>query len=133
MSGEPGTAALAIALAEEVDDRVDGLGATLVITPTRAVIVRQRAEVRPRSGIRAWPYDELSDVQLVPPRHGNGRVILRTGVETWRAVSVFVDAADWPAAERVVGMIRTRILRARRARSSERPDVTEVGPPLDRA
>jgi hypothetical protein len=107
--------------AEDVEDTVTGLGAALAITATRAIVIRERAEFRPRSGVRAWPYGGLSDVQLVQPRNGNGRVILRTGPEAWQAVSLFVGDAEWPAAERVVGKIRRRILRARRNGAGDEP------------
>ena len=114
-------------LGEDVVDQVPGLGATLIITPTRAVLVRHGAQHRPRSGVRSWPYSTLRDVQVVPPRHGNGRVVLRLGPYPWQAVSLFVDAAEWTAAERVVGKIRALVSRARqsqrRAGSWEPPDL----------
>jgi hypothetical protein len=101
-------------IGEDVVDQVVGLGATLIITPTRAVLVRQGAQYRPRSGVRSWPYSTLRDVQVVPPRHGNGRVVIRLGPYPWQAVSLFVDATEWAAAERVVGKIRAFVSRARR-------------------
>jgi hypothetical protein len=134
MSADAERSALTMDLGEEIDDTVAGLGAALAITATRAVVIRQRAEFRPRSGVRAWSYVELSDVQVVQPRHGNGRVILRTGPEASQAVSLFVADADWPAAERVAGKIRIRILRARRARADADPFDRDAGlPPLPRA
>ena len=102
-------------LDEDVVDQVSGLGATLIITPTRAVLIRQGAQFRPRSGVRSWPYSTLRDVQVVPPRHGNGRVVIRLGPYPWQAVNLFVDATEWAAAERVVGKIRAFVSRARRA------------------
>ena len=105
-------------LGEDVLDQVSGLGATLIITPTRVVLVRQGAQYRPRSGVRSWPYTALRDVQLVPPRHGNGRVVIRLGPYPWQAVSLFVDATEWTAAERVVGKIRAFVSRARRSQRS---------------
>lgn len=62
------------------------------------------------SGIPAMVGEDIVD--HVP--HGNGRIILRTGPYPWQAVSLFVDIQQWPAAERVVGQIRTRTARARR-------------------
>jgi hypothetical protein len=41
-------------------------------------------------------------------------MILRTGPYPWQAVSLFVDAQQWPAAERVAGQIRVNAARARR-------------------
>lgn len=99
---------------EDVVDQVTGLGATLILTPTRAVLIRQGAQYRPRSGVRSWPYSTLRDVQVVPPRRGNGRVVIRLGPYPWQAVNLFVDATEWAAAERVVGKIRAFVSRARR-------------------
>jgi hypothetical protein len=102
-------------LGEDVVDQVSGLGATLIITPTRVVLIRQGAQYRPRSGVRSWPYSTLRDVQVVPPRHGNGRLILRLGPYPWQAVNLFIDATEWAAAERVVGKIRAFLSAARRS------------------
>jgi hypothetical protein len=101
-------------LGRDILDHVSGVGATLVITRTHAVVIRDGAHFRPRSGVRAWAYDAVGDVQLSVPRHGNGRMILRTGPYPWQAVSLFVDAQQWPAAERVAGQIRVNAARARR-------------------
>jgi hypothetical protein len=91
---------------EEIVDMVGGLGATLVLTATRAIVIRQGSHFRPRSGVRSWAYDEIRDVYLQSPTHGNGRVLLRVGSRPWQAVSLFVSSADWTAAERVAGKIR---------------------------
>lgn len=101
-------------LGEEIVDEVAGLGATLALTPTRVVVVRQGAHFRPISGVRAWPYGAVRAVHLSPQTHGNGRIVLRVGVYPWQALSVFVDAERWPDAERIVGQIRTRVAAARR-------------------
>lgn len=121
-SGDPGASIPALAkLGEEVLDQVVGLGATLIITPTRAVLVRQGAQYRPRSGVRSWPYSTLRDVQVMPPRHGNGRVVIRLGPYPWQAVNLFVDTAQWSAAERVVGKIRAFLSAARRSQRRNIP------------
>ena len=114
-SGDPGASPALAKLGEEVLDQVVGLGATLIITPTRAVLVRQGAQYRPRSGLRSWPYSTLRDVQVMPPRQGNGRVVIRLGPYPWQAVNLFVDTAQWSAAERVVGKIRGFLSAARRS------------------
>lgn len=105
-------------LGEDVVDQVSGLGATLILTPTRAVLIRQGAQYRPRSGVRSWPYSTIRDVQVVPPRHGNGRVVIRLGPYPWQTVNLFVDITEWTAAERVVGKIRAFVSRARRSQRS---------------
>lgn len=108
-----------VAAGEPVLDHVDGLGAALVITATRAIVVRQGAHFRPRNGVREWPLSGIRDVHVAQPRHGNGRVVLRTGPYPWQAVSLFVGAGQWPAAERVVAQIRARVAHARRSASPE--------------
>jgi hypothetical protein len=114
LSDEERAAVAAAAGDEPVIDHVVGLGASLIVTSTRAIVARQGAHFRPRSGIRSWPLASLREVHLVSPRRGNGRVVIRTGPYPWQAVSLFVAAQDWPDAERVVGQIRHRAARARR-------------------
>ena len=101
-------------LGEEIVDEVAGLGATLALTATRVVVVRQGAHFRPVSGVRAWPYRSIRAVQLSPQTHGHGRIVLRVGVYPWQAVSVFIDSARVVDAERIVAQIRTRVAAARR-------------------
>ena len=113
---------------EPVVDHVAGLGATLVVTPTRAIVVRQGAHFRPRNGVRDWPLRSLRDIQLVPPRNGNGRMVLRTGSYPWQAVSLFVSAQQWPAAERVVGQIRVRLAKARRLSATDQLSESDDSP-----
>jgi hypothetical protein len=110
----------ASASGEPVVDHVEGLGATLVLTATRAIVVRQGAHFRPRNGVRSWPLSGLREVNLAPPRNGNGRLVLRTGIYPWQAVSLFVAAQEWPAAERVVAKIRDRLAQTRRSTAAER-------------
>lgn len=109
----------AAAAGEPIIEQVEGLGASLVVTPTRAIIVRQGAHFRPRNGIREWPLSTLRDVHLSPPRNGNGRVVLRTGPYPWQAFNVFVSAQEWPAAERVVSQIRVRLVQAKRQHAAD--------------
>jgi len=106
-------------LGKDIVDHVSGMGATLVITRTHAVVVRDGAHFRPRNGVRAWPYGEVRDVQLSAPKHGNGRLVLRTGQYPWQAVSLFVDTQQWAAAERVAAQIRIRTSRARRIQAGD--------------
>jgi hypothetical protein len=117
ISADHGPAAVAAEAeaGEAVLEHVQGLGATLMVTTTRVIVIRQGAHFRPRSGIREWPLSTLRDVQLAPPKHGNGRVVLRTGLYPWQAVSMFVSAQEWRAAERAVGQIRVRLARTRRS------------------
>ncbi len=128
---DEGSTLLAMAaLGEEVVDHVLGLGATLALTPTRAVLIRQGAHFRPRNGVRSWPYGTLRDVQLAAPRHGHGRIVLRVGPYPWQAVSVFIDGPRWADAERVVAQVRTRAAQARRSiaadAQAQRPPSTDL-------
>jgi hypothetical protein len=84
--------------------------------------------------VREWPLTALRDVQLAPPRNGNGRLVLRTGPYPWQAVNLFVSGQQWADAERAAGQIRVRLAQARR------PSPAYAGPgrgrlapdPLDR-
>jgi len=113
----------AAASGEVVVDHVEGLEATLIVTGSQVIVVRQGAYFRPRSGIRSWPLLSIRDVQLAPPRNGSGRIVLRTGPYPWQAVSLFVGGRELSDAERVVGQIRNLSAQARRARddASKRP------------
>ena len=113
----------AAASGEAVVDHVEGLGATLIVTGSQVIVVRQGAYFRPRTGIRSWPLLSIREVQLAPPRNGNARIVLRTGPYPWQAVSLFVGGQELPDAERVVGHIRSLSAQARRTRDdgSRRP------------
>jgi len=104
---------------EVVVDEVTGIGAVLVVTSERVAVIRQGAYFRPRNGIRTWPHGALRDVHVEQPRNGSGSVILRIGPFPWQAVSLFVGANEWAAAERVVVQIRSRVALARRTRTRD--------------
>jgi hypothetical protein len=112
-------------LDEAVIDAVTGIGGTLYVTATSVVIVRDEAQLRPRSGVRTWPHAALQ-VRLEQPRNGTGRVVLSAGRSARSAVSLFVAARDWPSAESVAGHIRSLAVRARRvpAEAGRAPAVT---------
>jgi hypothetical protein len=104
------------AVGEPVLDQVTGLGASLVLTATRVVVIRDGSSRRPRSGIRAWPFDAIH-VHLERPRHGAGRVVLSVGEGTRSTVSVFVAVDLWPSAERVARKIQRSAAEARPPRT----------------
>ena len=97
---------------EPLLDHVAGVGATLILTETRVIVVRQGAHFRPRSGVRAWPLRSIRDIRLVASRRGSGSIVIRTGPYPWQAVNVFVGAQDSADAERIVARIRSRADRA---------------------
>lgn len=99
---------------ESILARVTGLGASLIVTERRAVIVREGAHLRPRHGVRGLPLVALRDVYLVAPRHGTGQIVLRTGPQLWQGVSLFVAAEHWRDAQVVVGELRARAAHAKR-------------------
>lgn len=85
--------------------QIAGVGSTIVVTPTRVVLIRQGAHLRPASGVRSWPHGAIQ-VRLERPRHGTGRIALyRTDPERM-AVSVFIASADWAKAAAVAVLIR---------------------------
>jgi hypothetical protein len=98
---------------EELVARLDGVGASLLITQRRVIIVRHRSAFRPRSGIRSWTYDGNLQVSTSPPKRGHGQFMLRTGFGAGQAVSLFFPAERWPEAQRVIREIRKRSKAAR--------------------
>ena len=94
---------------EELVGRLDGRGATLLLTQRRVVIVREGSGFRPRSGIRSWPYDSITGVTLSPPKRGQAQVVIRTGSAAWQAVSMFFAAEQLSDAEDLIQEIRRQI------------------------
>lgn len=114
MTELPNSDSLQVVLGELPVESVSGIGARLVVTPTRVVVIRDGSERRPRSGLREWPHGAL-DARMEPPRSGNGRIVLGTGTNPYAAVSLFIPAASWPSAVRTVARIRAEARRVRRA------------------
>ena len=125
-----GSAVLAaVGPGDEVVAEVRGLGASLVLTSGHVVVVREGAHFRPRNGVRALPFMALREVRLEAPKHGSGRLILRVGRYPWQAISVFIAAREWTAAERIAGLISIRVAQARRSPgSASQPEPTARGP-----
>jgi len=94
---------------EEVVALLAGDGATLSATQHRVVIVRDGSEYRPKSGVRSWPYEQVTSVQLSRPQHGQARFVIRTGRYPWQAVSVFFNVSQLPDAERMVREVSRRV------------------------
>lgn len=122
MTELPSDDSLQTLLGEATLESVSGVGARLAVTPTRVVVVRDGAERRPRSGLREWPHGAI-DARMEPPRSGNGRIVLGTGMNPHHAVSLFIPVSAWPMAVRTVERIRVEARRVRRAAraSWERP------------
>jgi hypothetical protein len=90
---------------EDVIAALIGDGASLLATPQRMVLVREGSEYRPRNGVRSWPYDRISHVSLVRPKHGQARIIVVTD-HPRQTVSMFFDIRRWRDAERLAAEIR---------------------------
>jgi hypothetical protein len=99
---------------EDIVAVVPGLGAKLVITTARAIVIREGASFRPRSGVRFWPLAAVTSASLTPVKRGQGRIVLGIGLGSRPAVNVFIDSPDWPTAERAVNDLRERMHRAAR-------------------
>jgi hypothetical protein len=117
---------------EQIVDHVFGVGAVLIVTRLMVIVIREGAQFRPRSGVRSWSFGTLHDVQISPPKHGSGRVVIRVGGFPWQSVSLFISAAEWAAAERVVGKIRVLEAQFRRSQqlgNSSDPSAPNADPP----
>jgi hypothetical protein len=86
-----------------------GVGASLVATNQRVLIVRTGADFRPRNGVQSWAYARIVGVSLSPPMRGQAVIVIRTGRYPWQAVTMFFDSRLRVDAERVIGQIRTRL------------------------
>jgi hypothetical protein len=94
---------------EVVVAELSGAGASLVATDRRVVIVRVRAEFRPRNGVRSWAYARIVPVSLSPSMRGHSVIVIRTGPYPWQAVTMFFDSRFRAEAARVIGQIRKRL------------------------
>jgi hypothetical protein len=83
-----------------------GDGASLLATRHQLVILRDGSALRPRTGVRSWSYDQILDVSLSQPHHGQARIVIRTGRFPWEAVSMFFSSRHLPDAERMIREIR---------------------------
>jgi hypothetical protein len=105
----PGGAGESLDSDEELVARLDGIGATLLVTERRVIIVRAGSGFRPRSGIRSWSYGAIKEVSLSQPLRGQAQIMVRTGRGPWQAVSMFFPSDQWSEAQRLVHQIRRRI------------------------
>ena len=92
--------------AERVVRVVNGVGASLVLTDRRLILVREGVAYRPKSGVQTWPLDRTLRVRHTPVRHGTGRLVVDREA---RATSVFVAAERWPQAEALIGDVNRAI------------------------
>jgi hypothetical protein len=108
-SSEPDAKAdlgLVLEAEETIVARLTGLGAMVIATTQRLVVVRDGAGFRPRSGVRSWPHDAKVKVSLAAPRQGQARIVVRGGGGADNEVSMFFTAERWPEAERLVSEVK---------------------------
>ena len=91
---------------ETVLDIAVGVGATLVLTPHRLIMVRDGAAFRPRSGVRTWQLADGPGIRSSTLQHGTGRLLIEG---LGRPASVFISEAQWATARRLVEGVHRRI------------------------
>jgi hypothetical protein len=108
---DPSPDELRIALegALEPGERVDlvarAVGCTLVLTDRRLLLVRDGANYRPATGIRAWPLDRDLVLRLGRGYRQTNRLTI---VLVADKASVFLSAEQLPDAQRLIGEVRQR-------------------------
>jgi hypothetical protein len=88
---------------ERIDREASAVGAHLLLTDRRLVVVRDGFDFRPRSGIRSWPLDGKLVLRLEP-----GRLVIEHGRP---AVGVFHTDAQAAAVRSLVAKARRAALR----------------------
>ena len=91
--------------AERVDLSARAVGCTLVLTDRRLLLVRDGANYRPSSGIRAWPLDRELVLRLGRAYRQTNRLTIAHVTET---ASVFLSAEQLPDAQRLIEEVRQR-------------------------
>ena len=92
--------------AEPVERIVAAVGCTLVLTDRRLVLVRDRADRRPTSGVVWWTLDRALNLHLGPVHHDTDRLVIE---HHGRTTSVFLATAHMGAAVALVARVRQRI------------------------
>jgi hypothetical protein len=90
---------------ERVDLTARAFGCTLVLTDQRLLLVRDGANYRPTSGIRAWPLDRDLVLRLGRAYRQTNRLTIAHIADT---ASVFLSAEQLPDAQRLISEVRLR-------------------------
>ena len=92
---------------------VRGVGATLLLTDERLILMRDGAERRPTTGVQALPIAGIGQIAIELGTGPSGRIVVhdRTGRESF---NIFVDARSVDRARALVDLARPMIARARR-------------------
>ena len=91
---------------EDLIEVVAGVGATLVRTASRLIMVRDGAAFRPRSGVRTWSLAERPSVRSGTLVHGTGRLLIEG---QGRPASVFITEANWATARLLIEAMHRRV------------------------
>ena len=91
---------------EDLIEVVAGVGATLVLTAGRLIMVRDGAAFRPRSGVRTWDLIDRPAIRSGLLVHGTGRLLIEG---QGRPASLFVAEANWPTARLLIEGLHRRV------------------------
>ena len=85
---------------------VVGVGATLVLTAGRLIMVRDGAAFRPRSGVRTWDLVDRPAIRSGTLLHGTGRLLIEG---QGRPASLFVTESNWHQARVLIEALHRRV------------------------
>ena len=91
---------------EVVTHVVPALGAIIVLTDRRIIVIREGGASRPRTGLRDWALEAPLMIRVGLVRHGTGSLLIQRD----RSVTnVFVGREHWREALRLIAAVRRRI------------------------
>ena len=90
-----------------------GVGASLLLTSERLILVRDGADRRPMSGVQTLPIDRIGRIAIELGTGRSGRMVVHDGTGR-EAFSVFFDPRSIDRAQALVDLARPMIARARR-------------------
>ena len=91
---------------ESLLEMVVGVGATLVLTSARLIMVRDGAAFRPRSGVRTWNLPDGPAIRSGMLLHGTGRLLIEG---LGRPASLFIAESNWPRARDLVEELHRQV------------------------
>jgi hypothetical protein len=95
-----------LAPGEALLEVVTGVGATLVLTADRLIMVRDGAAFRPRSGVRTWDLVDRPGIRSGTLLHGTGRLLIEG---QGRPASLFITESNWPQARVLIEGLHRRV------------------------
>ena len=91
---------------ESLLEMVVGVGATLVLTSARLIMVRDGAAFRPRSGVRTWDLPDRPGIRSGTLLHGTGRLLIEG---EGRPASLFVAESNWTQARALIEELHRQV------------------------